>query len=88
MKICTVNTTNAILNVCNQVNGRDRFAYNPFTGKRVDQLVVNIPKNPDWEDNEMCLWLLAHKRIANKKGIVMNFSVKNLSTSCISVGRK
>ena len=79
MKVCTVNTTNAILDVCNQVNGRDRFAYNPFTGERVGRLNVNIPHNPDWEDNEMCLWLLAHKRIANRKGIFMNFSVHDLS---------
>lgn len=86
MNVCTVNTTNEILNVCNQVDGRDRFAYNPRTGKRVERLLVELPYFPDWEDDEMLRWLKIHERLANSKGIFLKYSIKDLSKSMIRIG--
>jgi len=60
-----INTTNAILAVCNQVakHGPETFTpRDPFTGQVVTSLEIHVPKYPTWEDMGYIQFLKEHPR--------------------------
>ena len=80
--VSNVNTSNAILALCGDVMRRGPKTYIPYdprTARRVNHIIVNIPKYADWEDYQHLAWLLDHPR----KQITCNYTRAQLGAPIV-----